>query len=99
MINGIWTPSQRAWLDVSPDYLNARDPINRRCPGDKLVLDRHDCGVIDANNDGIMDLYCLIGANRGEGEGYNELYLTNKNGGLYKVPRHALQRFRGARTR
>lgn len=41
----------------------------------------------------------FIGANRGTGYGYNELYLTRKNGSLQKIRRHALQRFPGARTR
>lgn len=44
-------------------------------------------------------MYCLIGANRGKGLGYNELYITRRNGSLYKIKRHGLQRHLGSRTR
>ena len=73
------------------------DALNTQDGG--RVIDRHDCGVIDANGDGLMDLYCTVGANRGTGRGYNELYLTRQDGSLHKMRRHALQRFTGARTR
>ena len=39
------------------DILNARDT--------RFVIDRHDCGAIDANNDGILDIYCTVGADKG----------------------------------
>lgn len=90
MINGQWTRPRWAELDEL-DPLNFRD--------DPYTIDRHDCGVIDANLDGVPDLYCLVGANRGLGVGYNEVYLTRKDGSLFKIYRHALQRFIGARTR
>lgn len=43
--------------------------------------------------------FLSTGANKGRGVGFNELYLTRKNGSIYKIRRHALQRFTGARTR
>ena len=88
-IDGKWRPSQTAVMDIVDD-------LNRV---DNNVIDRHDCGVIDANNDGLPDIYCLVGANRGRGLGFNELYLTRQDGSLFKMERHALQRFTGARTR
>ena len=98
LVNGRWRPAPpRTALQVTPDDLNAQDA--QFFPGDGTVMDRHDCGFIDANNDGRMDIYCLMGANVGMGRGYNELYLTRRNGSLRKVRRHALQRFVGMRTR
>lgn len=41
----------------------------------------------------------LSGANKGEGLGFNELYLTRRDGSLFKIRRHGLQRFPGMRTR
>lgn len=77
--------------------LDVMDPLNRK--DDPYTLDRHGCGVIDANNDGMPDIYCSIGANRGRGVGFNELYLTRKDGSLFKIFQHGLQRYKGSRTR
>lgn len=89
-VNGTWQTPHIANLDLN-DKFNIRD--------DPHVIDRHDCGALDINDDGRLDLYCLVGANRGTGVGYNEIYLTRKDGSLRKVLRHGLQRFRGMRTR
>lgn len=62
-------------------------------------IDRHDCTTIDVNRDGIMDIICVIGANKGEGEGYTELYLTQPDGSLEKVPDHGLQIYPTVRAR
>jgi hypothetical protein len=42
---------------------------------------------------------CLVGANVGRGVGYNELYITEKDGSLIKVPKHGLQKYPTMRTR
>lgn len=89
-VNGQWGRPRWANLDLL-DPLNLRD--------DPHVIDRHACGFIDANNDGLLDIYCLVGANRGQGEGYNELYLSRPDGSIYKVLEHGLQRYTGSRTR
>lgn len=90
LINGTWQTPHIAELDLVDD-LNIKD--------DPTVIDRHDCGALDINNDGIMDFYCLVGANRGTGVGFNEIYLTKPDGSIKKVLRHGLQRFKGMRTR
>lgn len=90
LINGIWIRPFLAQLDDNDD-LNDRDG--------PAVIDRHDCGVLDVDNDGIVDLYCLVGANSGRGAGYNELYLTNPDGSLRKVRTHGLQKYNGMRGR
>lgn len=74
------------------DTLNSIDHPN-------MNIDRHDCVNLDVNLDGSIDLVCLVGADKGEGVGYNELYLTRGNGSLHKVKRHGLQKFPGMRTR
>jgi hypothetical protein len=40
-------------------------------------LDRHDCEALDANRDGLVDLFCSVGADRGTGLKSNALYLQN----------------------
>jgi len=42
--------------------------------------DRHHCSAGDVNLDGRIDLYCSVGARRGKGEGYNNLYIQQENG-------------------
>lgn len=62
-----WEMSSVAILDTQ-DELNVIDgPRN---------LDRHDCTLVDANDDGLPDVVCGVGANSGRGNGFNELYLT-----------------------
>jgi len=39
----------------------------------ELRIDRHDCVTLDANADGVDDLVCLVGANKGRGLGLQEL--------------------------
>lgn len=59
------------------DSLNVLDGPNN--------IDRHGCTAIDVNSDGIKDIVCGVGANRGQGHGYNELYLSSPNGNVTKV--------------
>lgn len=67
---------RRATLDIS-DELNQID-------GPKTI-DRHGCTSVDVNLDGLPDVVCGVGANKGRGHGYNELYLTATNGSVSKV--------------
>jgi hypothetical protein len=43
-------------------------------------VDRHDCDAADVNGDGLLDMYCAIGAVRGTGLKVNELWLQQANG-------------------
>lgn len=86
-----WTTPMIAVLDRQ-DSLNDLDahPPN---------IDRHDCTLVDVNKDGLPDIVCVIGADKGQGFGYNELYLTQNDGSIQKVLRHGLQAFPTVRCR
>ncbi len=51
----------------------------------RLSLDRHDCIAIDLNKDGVPDIVCAVGALKGTGYGYIEVYLTNANNTVTKI--------------
>lgn len=42
--------------------------------------DRHDCDAADVNLDGRIDIYCAVGADKGKGDGINELWMQNAAG-------------------
>lgn len=86
-------------------FLVNLDKIDRRnaMDGDKRI-DRHDCVKVDANHDGMDDIICGVGANKGKGEGFNELYLgmshSSNTDRLQKVGRgRGLQKYPATRTR
>ena len=41
-------------------------------------VDRHGCAAMDVDQDGLVDLLCTEGAERGKGNSYVEVYLTNE---------------------
>lgn len=43
-------------------------------------VDRHNCAWGEANGDGAEDLYCTVGADRGKGEGPNQLFIRTQDG-------------------
>lgn len=88
--SGQWERPKTTILDNNDDLNDIDGPE---------VIDRHDCGTLDINNDGILDIYCLVGANSGHGEGYNEVYLTQQDGTLTKVLQNGLQKHNGLRGR
>ncbi|UHD14505.1 FG-GAP repeat domain-containing protein [Thiocapsa bogorovii] len=89
--DGSWTQPGIAVLDTT-DSLNAIDgPDN---------IDRHDCASLDINDDAFPDLVCVVGANKGEGLGFNEVYVTKADGGLSKILEgHGLHKYPSMRTR
>jgi FG-GAP-like repeat len=88
---GHWVLNPLVVLD-SNDPLNDIDGPNG--------IDRHDCTMVDANGDGVNDLVCGVGANKGTGYGYNEVYITQPNGTLEKVlDGHGLNRYPTLRVR
>jgi len=88
-----WRRSARTKFDYS-------DPLND-VSGPSDGIDRHDCVAIDVNFDGYVDVVCVVGADKGLGEGYTELYLTNpSDGSLVKAPaNHGLHQYPTMRTR
>ena len=48
-------------------------------------VDRHDCDAADVNLDGLPDIYCTVGAEKGLGIGYNELWMQQKDGTFVKT--------------
>jgi len=90
--NDTWTPSLTTRLD-------RRDLKNRK-DGPFDGIDRHDCAALDVNNDGVPDIACGVGVDKGKGHGYNELYLTNpSDGSVKKVREHGFQKYTTLRTR
>jgi FG-GAP-like repeat len=86
-----WVRNLLVVLD-SKDPLNAIDGPNN--------IDRHDCTAVDVNGDGVRDLVCGVGADKGKGTGFNEVYITQENGTLKKVPNgHGLHRYPTLRVR
>jgi hypothetical protein len=86
------------------DYTDARFERPRRARLDTndalndidgpAIIDRHACTFLDVNLDGRPDIVCGVGANKGTGTGYNELYLTGANGNVTKVlDGHGLQKY------
>jgi hypothetical protein len=43
------------------------------------ITDRHDCQAADFNQDGLMDLFCSVGADRGSTVKSNALYIQQKD--------------------
>jgi hypothetical protein len=89
--NKSWTTPEIAMMDMDGD-LNDLSVI-------PPYIDRHGCSTLDVNKDGLLDIVCGVGAGKGNGLGYNELYLTQKDGSLQKVLRHGLQEFPYIRCR
>jgi FG-GAP-like repeat len=54
-------------------------------------VDRHDCDAADVNRDGRMDLFCAVGAGRGEGMGPKELWLQDADGVLQALVTHGAE--------
>ena len=70
--NATFERPRRAVLD-SNDDLNDLDGPNK--------IDRHTCAALDINADGTTDIVCGVGANRGTGHGFTEVYLTTESSG------------------
>jgi hypothetical protein len=51
-------------------------------PGDRTRYDRHSCAWGEANADGRLDLYCVSGAQEGNGTGPNQLLVQTRDGNL-----------------
>jgi hypothetical protein len=63
------------------DALSLRKPAGVFAPGFGLPpADRHGCAAGDVNNDLRPDLYCMLGAERGEGQKQNELWIAQPDG-------------------
>lgn len=85
-----WQPSQKVAFDVN-DKLNKRDSPNG--------IDRHDCTLSDVDGDGEDDVICVVGANKGKGKGYTELYMTQPDGLRKIIGNHGLKDYPSMRTR
>ena len=92
--------NKRKWkrrTSVAFDYMDGLNALDGPHDG----IDRHQCMPVDADKDGVPDLVCVVGADKGRGLGFAELYLTNKSRdrGLVKVPEHGLQKYPSMRSR
>lgn len=84
------------WLHNSPAVMEVSDIWNSV---DSPHIDRHECVAMHVNNDDLLDIVCLVGADKATGKGYNEVYLTRPNGSLFKIGRHGLHRYPSMSTR
>ena len=53
-----------------------RPPAGYDPSDNESSVDRHSCAWGEANGDGLPDLYCAVGADRGTGVGPNQLFLS-----------------------
>ena len=58
-----------------------------RPPKGRNYYDRHSCAWGEGNGDGRLDLYCVSGAQKGEGTGPNQLLIQQADGRLDDVAR------------
>jgi hypothetical protein len=59
-------------------------------------VDRHDCDAADINRDGRLDMYCAVGADRGNGVGRNEVWLQDEAGQFNLLPDHGAEDMYGS---
>ena len=61
-------------------YRRSRQPIFERPAPGRNYYDRHACAWGEANGDGLPDLYCVAGAQKGLGVGENQLLIQTPTG-------------------
>lgn len=61
--------------------------------------DRHDCDAADVDQDGRMDFYCAVGADKGTGDGPNELWMQQAGGIFTKKEAHGAEDSLGSSRR
>lgn len=59
------------------------------------VFDRHACAWGEASGDGVVDLYCASGAQKGEGTGPNQLWIQSANGFVNQSKAYGTQDLKG----
>eukprot|EP00978_Attheya_sp_CCMP212_P039129 scaffold200803_cov47-Attheya_sp.AAC.1 len=74
--------SNDSWSIIQLVYLDKNIKNKPSGPGN---IDRHGCAAIDLNADLKEDMVCMVGADEGDGEGFNEAYLTQEDGTLSKL--------------
>jgi FG-GAP-like repeat len=91
--------TENGWVMNPSVVLDSNDPLNDM-DRNSAFIDRHDCTAVDADGDGVKDLVCGVGADKGLGYGYNEVYITQRDGTLIKdLDGHGLQRYPTLRVR
>lgn len=63
-----------------PDLLVVSDGDTWRVELTLPYADRHGCTALDADSNGMLDFFCAVGAQAGDGEGANELWLQTDDG-------------------
>lgn len=86
------------WTTPRIAMMTNRDALND-LDGKPPNIDRHGCTFFDVNKDGLPDIVCGVGANKGEGFGYTELYFTQEDGSIKKYLEHGLQKYPTVRAR
>lgn len=71
-------------------YRQRRVPVFERPAPGRNYYDRHACSWGEANGDGLPDLYCVAGAQKGEGVGANQLLIQTPTGLVDKAEEYGL---------
>uniref|UniRef100_A0A7S2UK60 Integrin alpha N-terminal domain-containing protein n=1 Tax=Attheya septentrionalis TaxID=420275 RepID=A0A7S2UK60_9STRA len=85
------------WEESTVAILDLQDEKNK--PSGPGNIDRHGCVAIDLNGDLKEDMVCMVGADGGDGVGFNEVYLTQEDGTLSKIFNHGLDEYPTLRAR
>ena len=66
-------------------WLNNQDGTFTQSDGPyfESIKDRHDCQAADFNQDGLQDMFCSVGADRGSAAKANALYIQQQPGGTF----------------
>lgn len=71
-------------------YRQSRQPIFERPEKGRNYYDRHACAWGEANGDGLPDLYCVAGAQKGVGVGNNQLLIQTPSGLVDRAEEYGL---------
>ena len=71
-------------------YRQRREPVFERPAAGRNYYDRHACAWGEANGDGLPDLYCVAGAQKGQGVGHNQLLIQTPAGLVDQAEQYGL---------
>eukprot|EP00978_Attheya_sp_CCMP212_P027926 scaffold94892_cov35-Attheya_sp.AAC.3 len=69
------------WAEITITELDLHDQLNRK-DGPTTNIDRHGYTAVEVITDGVADMVCIVGADRGTGNGFNEVYVTQQDDSL-----------------
>lgn len=76
--------------NIAGSYRQRPEPVFERPAAGRNYYDRHGCAWGEANGDGLPDLYCVAGAQKGQGVGANQLLIQTPTGLVDQAERYGL---------